>query len=119
MGSQYYRKINVKKIQARNKTIENIYSHFFVYSKNKGNFMIKGSYYDILEYLKQYHTHYIYNLVLFTDSDCSISGGWYFWKADVTIIRIGNKYVMKSKTSNISHIMKRMPNKWIPEFDKF
>lgn len=111
----------------------------FVYSKYHGNFVLKGYYKEVQEYLKKNYTHYFCNKSLW------YHGGnrdiWEFWKEGVGIFephRNSKSYKGDAKwkfqvreynhdftdeehssKEKKSHWFKRMPHRWIPEFDNF
>jgi len=109
------------------------YSLTFVYSKYNGNFVLRGYIGEVQEYLKKNYTHYFCNMVLF--------GGyrhrniWKFWKDDVGIFEpiVKSRYEKRnrkyrvgmysslddSSETKISCEFKRLPKRWIPEFDVF
>jgi len=117
----------------------------FVYTKYKGNFVVKGYLREVEAYIKKNFTHYFYNLSLWN------LGGhrdiWYFWKNSVNIYdpdkyKKGMKkenqmfrvrprcdwswdvsekeYKRQHKEADKTQLLfKRMPKRWIPEFDNF
>jgi len=115
------------------------YTLCFVYSKYNGNFVLRGYMREVEEYLKKNYTHYFYNLSLWYNGDNRDI--WGFWKKDIHIsqpdgyfskhTKPQNKYWVGRFTScNLSEAenenreeerlkFKRLPKKWIPEFDKF
>lgn len=110
----------------------------FVYSKYKGNFVVKGYMREVEEYLKKNYTHYFCNFSLLW------MGGhrdiWKFWKKSIGIFEPSNykkgvekenlkfkvrPYLdwdaeddVREKTKEQELVFKRMPKRWIPEFDK-
>jgi len=55
----------------------------FVYSKYKGNFVLRGYMREVEAYLKKNYTHYFYNMSLWhLGMDRNI---WSFWKDDIAI----------------------------------
>lgn len=50
----------------------------FVYSKLKGNFILKGYYEEVRNYLKQNYTHYFVNYTMW--SEFGFRSTWTFWK---------------------------------------
>lgn len=121
------------------------YTLCFVYSKFKGNFVIKGYVREVEEYLKKNYTHYFYNLSLWnlgTHRDI-----WHFWKKSANIyepkkykkgvkkedlmFRVRpttdwswdvseEEYKRQHKEADEKELrFKRMPKRWIPEFEKF
>lgn len=106
----------------------------FVYSKYKGNIVLRGYMREVEEYLKKNYTHYFCNFSLWhrgRNRDI-----WKFWKKGVTIYKPdrSSKYLKREKwevkkyDSNLIKIgeysvekefkFKRLPKRWIPEFDK-
>lgn len=108
----------------------------FVYSKYNGNFVVKGYMREVEEYLKKNHTHYFCNYSLWNmGANRDI---WKFWKSDVGVFEPSRYKKGISKDSlkfQVRHYskwdkefdnklvygisFKRMPKRWIPEFDKF
>lgn len=115
----------------------------FVYSKYKGNFVLKGYMREVEEYLKKNYTHYFYNLSLWHHGQNRDI--WRFWKDDVGVFEVSIKERRKGKKNQIRAYtpynyddkswreiidskveaanktleFKRFPKRWIPEFDKF
>ena len=110
----------------------------FVYSKYDGNFVLKGYWKEVEEHLKKNYTHYFYNLSLWHRG--LQRNLWNFWKDDIGVFepdRRSKHTKGKSKWkfevrpySSFKHVekgyeefeplwFKRMPHRWIPEFDKF
>jgi hypothetical protein len=113
------------------------YTLCFVYSKFNGNFVLKGYYDEVKEYLKKNYTHYFYNMSLWHHGFSRDI--WYFWKKDIGIFEASVKERMKGKKTQIrpysdcsygnkemsaeeikskTLYFKRLPKRWIPEFDK-
>lgn len=109
----------------------------FVYSKYKGNFVLKGYYEEVKEYLKKNYTHYFCNFSLWHrgfNRDI-----WDFWKENISIFepsrrkRKGGREKFEVRPYSIwfeddatteekdkmALKFKRLPKRWIPEFDKF
>ncbi len=97
----------------------------FVKSK-KGNFILRGYIKEIEEYLKKNYTHYFANLTLYHNGEHR--NIWKFWKEDVSIytnkihrgrktFRRGMQVIFTKEGKRTVLNFKRMPNKWIPEFD--
>jgi hypothetical protein len=106
----------------------------FVYSKYNGNFVLKGYYREVKEYLKKNYTHYFYNMSLWHQGfNRDI---WYFWKENIGIFNSskrdkrkkievrpysylhGNENNMSPEEINDKTFkFKRLPKHWIPEFD--
>lgn len=115
------------------------YTLCFVYSKYNGNFVLRGYSKEVEEYLKENYTHYFYNMSLwYYGSNRDI---WKFWKDNVGVhYPHRHSRVFKGKdrwkfqvrpytnwhdseeekknADNKSLWFKRMPKRWIPEFDK-
>lgn len=117
----------------------------FVYTKHKGNFVVKGYYREVEKYLKENHTHYFCNYSLwYLGQHRDI---WHFWKETLNIyspdkykkgvkkeslrFRVrprcdwrwdvsDEEYEKQQKEADEKQLLlKRMPKRWIPEFDKF
>ncbi len=108
----------------------------FVYSKYKGNFVLRGYMREVEEYLEKNYTHYFCNFSLWHNGQNRDI--WKFWKESIGIFdptprerkkgkkimvrpyggswlrNAPNKDEIKEKTFNF----KRLPKRWIPEFDK-
>jgi len=104
----------------------------FVYSKHLGNFILEGYRGEVEDYLKKNYTEYFCYFSMWSHGRSR--GSWRFWKnRDVTILE-PSKYRKDWKFKIISmeprysyrqepkikaeFHFKRMPNRWIPEFDK-
>jgi hypothetical protein len=103
----------------------------FVYSKYKGNFVLKGYMREVQEYLKKNYTHYFYNASLWNKGE--YRDIWYFWKKDIGVFDVSIKERKKGKKAEIrpysdsvsneeelqtkSFKFRRLPKRWIPEFD--
>ena len=117
----------------------------FLYTKHKGNFVIKGYVREVEEYVKKNYTHYFYNLSLwYLGAHRDI---WHFWKKAANIYN-PDKYKKGTKKEHLKFrvrprtdwswdvskeeyerqhkdaderqlVFKRMPKRWIPEFDNF
>lgn len=115
----------------------------FVYSKYRGNFVLKGYHREVQAYLKKNYTHYFYNMSM------QWMGGhrdfWGFWKESIGVhepsrYKKGVKkeemkfqirpygswsYIVEEQEAEAERrkretlVFKRMPKRWIPEFDKF
>ena len=108
------------------------YTLCFVYSKYKGNVVLKGYYQEVQDYLKKNYTHYYCNYSLW------YHGGnrdiWSFWKDGIGIFEPSNtrkrvKWEIRPYTCGYDDVsledsnkkalyFKRLPKRWIPEFDK-
>jgi hypothetical protein len=115
----------------------------FVYSKFKGNFILRGFRGEVENFLKKNFTHYFVYFSMWADGESR--GYWHFWRADVTMLEpnrtlrrnkrykyevyqsLGRKTYntiedfaqAKKKTESYVLKFKRLPHHWIPEFDKF
>lgn len=106
----------------------------FVYSKYNGNFILRGYVKEVQEYLKKNYTHYFYNLTMF--GGLRSRNIWYFWKENIGIFEPSSrrhktkesrrynvrKYHCsydKDTETTISFSFKRLPKRWISEFDSF
>lgn len=104
---------------------------FFVYSKDKGNFILKGYRREVEKYLKENYNHYFYYNSMWSHG--MSRGMWGFWKEGVSIYapskrkrRKNEKFkVIKHASSRefyfgkreVELTFKRLPKRWIPEFD--
>jgi len=111
----------------------------FVYSKYDGNFVLRGYLKEVKDYLIKHHTHYFCNYSLWSNGfNRDI---WEFWKDNVYIFRPDrhhSKYHKPEYKFKIGQcvdsylsddenklrkeqriLLKRLPKRWIPEFDKF
>lgn len=110
------------------------YSLCFVYSKYKGNFVLRGYAKEVEEYLRKNYTHYFYNITLWHQGFSR--NIWKFWKDNVGIFepdKHKSKYhkrnykfsiryysdILAENSDNKEIILKRLPKRWIPEFDVF
>jgi hypothetical protein len=107
---------------------------YFMYTKNHGNFILKGYMKEIRAYIKEKgYTHWFANYAIYLDGE-SRHSNWTFWKDKIGIFgpskwgrKWDGKYQMREysdgyggKPKNPYKLeFKRMPHKWIPEFDKF
>ncbi len=101
----------------------------FIYSK-RGNYIVRGFHKEVMEYIKRNFTHY-FMYVSMWDSGMS-RGHWKFWKDNVTIFDPGDlnkkdhKFTVMTYKGNrygddVEKVMikfKRLPKRWIPEFEK-
>jgi hypothetical protein len=108
------------------------YCLVFVYSKYKGNFVVKGYRGEVEKYLKDNYTHYFANYTLW--SSYGFRSIWRFWNDNYHIYQpdrrrqkpdrdYPNKPHYKwrlhnySKENKISLEFRRFPKRWIKEFD--
>jgi hypothetical protein len=105
----------------------------FVYSKGHGNFILEGYSKEVEEYLKKNYTHYFYRYTYWCNGKSR--GGWKFWKEGVGIMEpskvrkewkytirkwTGGRHSVTVEESNKTALkLKRLPKRWIPEFNKF
>ena len=108
----------------------------FVYSKYKGNFVLSGYMREVEEYLKKNYTHYFCNFSLWNNGfNRDI---WHFWKDSIGIFkpsprerRKGEKIMVRPYSGSWlrdapdeneiiekTFKFKRLPKRWIPEFDE-
>lgn len=104
----------------------------FVYSKYNGNFILEGYRGEVEEYLKSRYTHYFCYFSMWCQGRSR--GNWHFWRDSVGIFSPcksykewkyvvrpytgGRKDVSVEESNKKSFKFKRMPKRWIPEFDK-
>jgi len=109
----------------------------FVYSKYNGNFVLSGYIREVEEYLKKNYTHYFYNKSLWYHGfNRDI---WGFWKKDIGIFEPSRRKKKGSREkfevrpysswfeedvdteekNKMALKFKRIPKRWIPEFDIF
>ena len=107
----------------------------FVYSKYDGNFILRGYRGEVNEYLKRNFTHYFYYTSMWSDGKSR--GYWRFWKDGVSILTPSKehkewKYRFVSRSTKHQYddlrsfgedqkpktlYFKRIPKRWISEFD--
>ena len=105
------------------------WSMVFVYSKNHGNFVLIGYHKEVNEYLKKHYTHYFCYWSMW--SEYGSRGYWKFWNDKIGIFEPSKimksfKYVIRRYSNNYDNNeviseglkFKRLPKRWIPEFDK-
>jgi len=137
VNNKYYPVIEVP-ADGKKGVIGGAYVLCFVYSKYQGNFVLKGYYREVKEYLKKNYTHYFYNMSMQWMG--SHRDFWSFWKSSIGVheprkYRKGvsrqdqmfsvRRYVNwdaedeEHKKADVETLrFKRMPKRWIPEFDK-
>ena len=109
----------------------NPYTFAFVYAE-KGNILVKGYLQEVQEYLKNFNQKYFVNYTFYRGG--VHRGYWKFYKKEVVIFepetgRFGLKNRKKFEIRGYSNFenyekvpvinLKRMPHKWIPEFNVF
>lgn len=114
---------------------EGAYTLCFVYSKHKGNFILRGWRGEVMEYLKKNYTHYICYISMWHNGFSR--GHWKFWKENsvsifeptpkskyrktfkFTVVKYDNDKRYDEDGYELARLnFKRMPHRWIPEFDK-
>ena len=108
----------------------------FVYSRDHGNFVLEGYSKEVEEYLKKNYTHYFCYHSMWSDGQSR--GHWNFWKENVGIFEPSKarkewKYVVRPYSGGLygrhpvlskeeleqkTFRFKRLPKRWIPEFNK-
>lgn len=112
--------------------IEGARTMCFVYSKHHGNFILEGYLGEVQKYLKENYTKYFCYYSMWYHGKSR--GYWRFWKdRDVSISEPSKhrktwKYTITSREPRYSYLqpiktkyeisLKRIPKRWIPEFDK-
>jgi len=108
---------------------EGAYTLCFVYSKHNGNFILQGWRGEVMEHLKENYSHYFCYISMWHDGRSR--GHWNFWKDSVSIFepcktRKEWKYKvvkysgggMYDRNRVLELEYKRLPKRWIKEFDK-
>ena len=101
----------------------------FMYTKHHGNFILKGYHREVMEYIREKGiTHWICNVVLYKHGKVRYNE-WEFWKKRVYInkrVRARGKacgFYMRKLNESYERIktieFRRIPHRWIPEFDSF
>ena len=102
----------------------------FVYSKKHGNFILEGYLSEVETYLKKNYTHYFCYWSMWCHYESR--GIWEFWKDSIGVFEPSKmrktwKYTVKPYYSSglpdeeiqeKTFTFKRLPKRWIPEFDK-
>ena len=108
----------------------------FVYSRDHGNFILEGYRGEVDEYLKKNYTHYFCYISMWSNGKSR--GHWDFWKDNIGIFEpskmrknwkwevrpysgggfFGNKKVSEEEIKRKTFKFKRLPKRWIPEFNK-
>jgi len=106
----------------------------FVYSKNAGNFILRGFRGEVEKYLQKNYHHYFCYWSMWHNGQAR--GHWDFWKDHVGFFEPSKarkdwKYQVRPYTTFGEHgttpeqikamtfSFKRLPKRWIPEFDVF
>ncbi|MFA5207346.1 MAG: hypothetical protein WC428_01700 [Candidatus Paceibacterota bacterium] len=103
----------------------------FVYSRNDGNFVLRGYYKEVETYLKKNYTHYFVNYSLWWHGQHRDI--WDFWKDNIGIFKPTKKkrdwkYQIrpysdyktdKEEIKKVTLSFKRLPKRWIPEFNQY
>lgn len=113
----------------------NPYCHAFVYAR-KGNFLVKGMLNEVEDYISHNLADALVNFTLFKDGQTR--GYWKFINAEQKIslkigsgiVRVTPRLVEENSSNNKGYTVylrsfsetkelhfKRLPHKWIPEFD--
>lgn len=104
----------------------------FVYSKYKGNFIVKGYRKEVKDYIESNYTHYFVNYTLWHHK--TFRSIWSFCNEDFYIIQPDRKRTKPtkhnrniphykwrvtnlSKDNTISLEFRRLPKRWVSEFD--
>lgn len=132
MEKKEYPVIEVKS-DGRKNWYEGAYCMLFVYSRDNGNFIVKGYRREATRYLKENYTHYFYYCSMWNDNRSR--GNWHFWKDNVSIFEPSKSRrnrnekfkVIKHQQNRefyfgkqqIEYNFKRLPKRWIPEFNRF
>jgi hypothetical protein len=118
---------------------EGAYTLAFVYSKHNGNFILRGYRGEVEKFLKENYTNYFVYISMWSHGQSR--GTWHFWKENVGIFEPSKrrkdwKYVVRpylgggflsrfererveKEAEKKSLRFKRLPKRWIPEFDQF
>jgi len=105
----------------------------FVYSRDDGNFILEGYRGEVEAYLKANYKHYFCYISMWSQGQSR--GHWHFWKESVGIFSPSKafkswKYQIRPYSHTYGHQidkeeiekktiwLKRLPKRWIPEFDK-
>jgi hypothetical protein len=104
----------------------------FVYSRDHGNFILEGYRKEVEEYLKKNYTHYFCYFSMWHQGHSR--GHWHFWKNNIGIFKPSKdqktwKYAVRPYTGGDHKLseeelnkktfkFKRLPKRWIPEFNK-
>jgi len=105
------------------------YCLYFIYTRDNGNFILKGFQQEVGEFLKKNYDHYFFYASMWHDG--KPRGYWHFWKEGVYMCEpnrrlkkykyqvVRYKHTFHSSKEDIELSFKRMPKCWIPEFNKF
>ncbi|MEA3295813.1 MAG: hypothetical protein U9Q27_01555 [Patescibacteria group bacterium] len=75
------------------------YTLCFIYSKYKGNFVLRGYYKEVEEYLKKNYTHYFCNFSLWYEGFSR--NIWKFWKENIGIFQPDRHYLSSNRKYKI------------------
>lgn len=102
------------------------YCIVFLYTKHKGNLVVKGYRDEVDDYIKSNYTHYFANYTLWSEK--GFRSIWRFWNDRFYIIspdrginrhRSRTNYKWRITNFNKKTIsFRRFPNRWIPQFDE-
>lgn len=107
----------------------------FVYSRDHGNFILEGYSKEVEEYLKKNYTHYFFYHSMWSDGKSR--GHWDFWKDNIGFFEpskarktwkyevrpygggfFGGPTLSKEELEKKTFRFKRLPKRWIPEFNR-
>jgi hypothetical protein len=104
----------------------------FVYSRNHGNFILEGYRREVDEYLKKNYTLYFCYISMWSNGKSR--GHWDFWKDSIGIFEPskerkdwkweirpysgGRSNLSSAEINKKTFRFKRLPKRWIPEFNK-
>lgn len=126
--SKKFKELKVIEVPASGKAnwLGGAFCHAFVYSKFKGNFLVKGYYEEVKEYIKKNYSHYFVNYTLFGYN--GFRDIWDFWLDSVSLWEPDRKYSRRKnshkwfvgdRSVGIELYFRRLPKRWIKEFDRF
>lgn len=100
------------------------YSIAFVYPKNKPVVVVKGMYHLVKDYVEKHYPISVFRMTNWQNGESR--GGWYSSKncgIYFKSVKLGNRNkfeikVYTDKTNYIQKIVRRIPHKWIPFYDK-
>jgi hypothetical protein len=106
----------------------------FVYSRDSGNFILEGFRSEVEAYLKANYKHYFCYISMWSHGQSR--GHWHFWKDNIGIFSPSKAYkswkyqirpyshtyghqISKEEIREMTIWLKRLPKRWIPEFNRF
>lgn len=104
------------------------YTIAFVYSKYNGNFIAKGYYSEVKKYIEERYTHFFVNYTFWSKSliGKGFMSYWKFWKYPYYICKLdgsspidpkNKKWALKNSKTKTYIYFKRLPKRWIKDFD--